>query len=59
MVGGRILIGKPGLEGPDRGARYIVRRLREAGYEVVYTGIRRNPSRSWRMRSSEASTRSG
>lgn len=39
----RILIGKPGLDGHDRGARYIVRLLRDAGYEVLYTGIRRSP----------------
>ena len=43
MVSGRILIAKPGLDGHDRGARYIVRLLREAGYEVLYTGIRRSP----------------
>ncbi len=43
MGKGRILIGKPGLDGHDRGARYIVRLLRDAGYEVVYTGIRRSP----------------
>jgi len=43
MAKGRVLIGKPGLDGHDRGARYIVRLLREAGYEVVYTGIRRGP----------------
>ena len=39
----RILIGKPGLDGHDRGAKYIVHILRDAGYEVVYTGIRRTP----------------
>lgn len=39
----RILIGKPGLDGHDRGAKYIVRILRDAGYEVIYTGIRRSP----------------
>jgi methylmalonyl-CoA mutase, C-terminal domain len=43
MAKGRILIGKPGLDGHDRGARYIVRVLRDAGYEVIYTGIRRSP----------------
>ena len=43
MAGGRILIGKPGLDGHDRGARYIVRLLRDAGYECLYTGIRRSP----------------
>ncbi len=39
----RILIGKVGLDGHDRGAKYIVRALRDAGYEVIYTGIRRTP----------------
>ncbi len=39
----RILIGKPGLDGHDRGARFLVRALRDAGFEVVYTGIRRTP----------------
>jgi methylmalonyl-CoA mutase, C-terminal domain len=43
MATGRILIGKPGLDGHDRGARYVARLLRDAGYEVVYTGIRRSP----------------
>ena len=39
----RVLIAKPGLDGHDRGARVIVRVLREAGFEVRYTGIRRTP----------------
>ena len=39
----RVLIAKPGLDGHDRGARVIVRLLREAGFEVQYTGIRRTP----------------
>ena|ERR1017187_9822749 len=43
MAKGRILIGKPGLDGHDRGAKYIVQLLRNAGYEVFYTGIRRSP----------------
>jgi len=37
----RILIGKPGLDGHDRGAKCIARALRDDGFEVVYTGIRR------------------
>ena len=37
----RILIGKPGLDGHDRGAKFIARALRDAGFEVIYTGIRR------------------
>ena len=40
---GRILIGKPGLDGHDRGAKYVAHILRDAGYEVIYTGIRRTP----------------
>jgi methylmalonyl-CoA mutase, C-terminal domain len=39
----RVLIGKPGLDGHDRGAKFIARALRDAGFEVVYTGIRRTP----------------
>lgn len=37
------MIGKPGLDGHDRGAKYIAQILRDAGYEVIYTGIRRSP----------------
>ncbi len=43
MSKGRILIGKPGLDGHDRGARYVARLLRNTGYDVIYTGIRRSP----------------
>jgi methylmalonyl-CoA mutase C-terminal domain/subunit len=39
----RILIGKPGLDGHDRGAKVIARALRDNGFEVIYTGIRRTP----------------
>ena len=39
----RILIAKPGLDGHDRGAKIIVRALRDAGFEVIYTGIRQTP----------------
>jgi len=39
----RVLIAKPGLDGHDRGAKYVAHLLREAGYEVIYTGIRRSP----------------
>jgi methylmalonyl-CoA mutase C-terminal domain/subunit len=39
----RILIAKPGLDGHDRGAKYVAHVLRDAGYEVIYTGIRRSP----------------
>ena len=34
---------KPGLDGHDRGAKYVARALKEAGYEVIYTGIRQSP----------------
>jgi methylmalonyl-CoA mutase, C-terminal domain len=36
----RILIAKPGLDGHDRGAKIVARRLRDAGFEVIFTGIR-------------------
>jgi methylmalonyl-CoA mutase C-terminal domain/subunit len=39
----RVLIAKPGLDGHDRGAKIIARALRDAGYEVIYTGIRQTP----------------
>jgi methylmalonyl-CoA mutase C-terminal domain/subunit len=39
----RVLIAKPGLDGHDRGAKFIARALRDSGFEVVYTGIRRTP----------------
>jgi methylmalonyl-CoA mutase C-terminal domain/subunit len=39
----RILIAKPGLDGHDRGAKFIARALRDEGYEVIYSGIRQTP----------------
>jgi len=39
----RVLIAKPGLDGHDRGARVVARALRDAGFEVVYTGLRQSP----------------
>jgi len=39
----RVLIAKAGLDGHDRGAKIIARALRDAGFEVIYTGIRRTP----------------
>lgn len=39
----RILIGKVGLDGHDRGAKVVARALREEGFEVIYTGIRKSP----------------
>ncbi|HIE64045.1 MAG: methylmalonyl-CoA mutase [Methanobacteriota archaeon] len=43
-MGMRIVIAKPGLDGHDRGAKVIARALRDAGHEVIYTGLRRNPA---------------
>ncbi len=39
----KVIIAKPGLDGHDRGAKVVARALRDAGYEVVYTGIRQTP----------------
>jgi methylmalonyl-CoA mutase C-terminal domain/subunit len=39
----RVLVAKPGLDGHDRGAKVIARALRDAGFEVVYTGLRQTP----------------
>ncbi len=39
----KVLIAKPGLDGHDRGAKVIARGLKEAGMEVVYTGLRQTP----------------
>jgi len=39
----RVLIAKPGLDGHDRGAKVVARALRDAGMEVIYTGIRQTP----------------
>lgn len=39
----RILVGKPGLDGHDRGAKVIARALRDAGFEVIYTGLHQTP----------------
>ena len=40
----RVLIAKPGLDGHDRGAKVVARALRDAGMEVIYTGLRQTPS---------------
>jgi methylmalonyl-CoA mutase C-terminal domain/subunit len=40
----RVLVAKPGLDGHDRGAKVIARALRDAGMEVIYTGIRQTPA---------------
>ena len=39
----RVLVAKPGLDGHDRGAKVVARALRDAGFEVVYTGLRQTP----------------
>ena len=39
----RVLVAKPGLDGHDRGAKVVCRSLRDAGFEVIYTGLRRTP----------------
>jgi methylmalonyl-CoA mutase C-terminal domain/subunit len=39
----RLLVAKPGLDGHDRGARIIARALRDAGFEVIYTGLHQSP----------------
>src|SRR5207249_5540293 len=39
----KIIIAKPGLDGHDRGAKVVARALRDAGFEVIYTGIRQTP----------------
>ncbi len=39
----RVLVAKPGLDGHDRGAKVIAMALRDAGYEVIYTGLQRTP----------------
>ena len=61
----RVLIAKPGLDGHDRGAKVIARALRDAGMEVIYSGLRQTPeqivasaSRSFRARTTSCSPRS-
>lgn len=39
----RVLIAKPGLDGHDRGAKVVARALRDAGFEIIYTGLRQTP----------------
>ena len=45
----RIVIAKPGLDGHDRGAKIVARALRDAGHEVIYTGLRRTPEQIVRI----------
>ena len=39
----RVLVAKPGLDGHDRGAKIVARALRDAGFEVIYTGLHQTP----------------
>lgn len=39
----RVIVAKPGLDGHDRGAKVVARALRDAGMEVIYTGLRQTP----------------
>src|SRR5665647_3041033 len=39
----RVVVAKPGLDGHDRGAKVVARALRDAGFEVIYTGLRQTP----------------
>jgi len=41
----RVLVAKPGLDGHDRGAKVIARAFRDAGFEVIYTGLRQTPEK--------------
>ena len=43
MTARRIVVAKPGLDGHDRGAKIVARALREAGHEVIYTGLHQTP----------------
>jgi methylmalonyl-CoA mutase, C-terminal domain len=43
MSGSRVIIAKPGLDGHDRGAKVVARALRDAGLEVIYTGLHQTP----------------
>ena len=54
----RVLVAKPGLDGHDRGAKVVARAMRDAGMEVIYTGLGRRRSRSSRLPSRKTSTSS-
>ena len=49
----RVLLAKPGLDGHDVGAKIVVRALMEAGYEVIYTGLRKSPEQIARTAADE------
>ncbi|MGH2526880.1 MAG: cobalamin-dependent protein, partial [Actinomycetota bacterium] len=42
----RIVVAKPGLDGHDRGAKVVARALRDAGFEVIYTGLHQTPEQT-------------
>ena len=48
----RVVVAKPGLDGHDRGAKVVARALRDAGMEVIYTGLHQTPEQIVRRRSS-------
>ena len=50
----RVLVAKPGLDGHDRGAKVVARALRDAGFEVIYTGLRQTPEQIARWSISSA-----
>ena len=45
----RVLVAKPGLDGHDQGAKVVVRALMDAGFEVIYTGLRQTPEQVARI----------
>src|ERR1700729_4308783 len=49
----RVLVAKPGLDGHDRGAKVIARSLRDAGFEVIYTGLHQSPEQILRTATPE------
>jgi len=49
----RVVVAKPGLDGHDRGAKIIARALRDAGMEVIYTGLRQSPEQVARIATEE------
>ena len=53
----RVVVAKPGLDGHDRGAKVIARALRDAGFEVVYTGLHQTPEQIVAPSSTKTPTR--
>ncbi|MBI3157564.1 MAG: cobalamin B12-binding domain-containing protein [Burkholderiales bacterium] len=49
----RVLLAKPGLDGHDQGAKVVVRAMMEAGFEVIYTGLRQSPEQVARIATEE------